>query len=815
MKNLPRWLPLALTLTLPASGASAQSATPANSPPLVQSSQTATSAPPAPAATPAPPGRPTYHVPTYQELLDTALFQSIAAHRTDYVERLLRLGANISAPSSNVYAYTPLHQAVVNGDAPMVDFLLNHGADPNLPDHFGSYPVSSVFESHTSPENWIKILHLLAAHGADLNNPGKNEYPLAVDALLANNLAALNAVLALKPNLEALTPGGQTIAFMAAANGKADFLDAVVVAGANYTPTLGTAAALGDLDTVNQMLADGADPNIRDDRNAVPIIYAAVGGHTNVVEALLNAGADKDAPALITALHRAVARNHLAVADLLIVAGANIDAPDSTYSNPATPIVVAATNGNLSLVKMLDGDGAKLDGALVAAVENNHADIVSYLIDKGADSHDRARNQYIPLMWAAAAGHAGIVDLLLKKFPLAYTQDELNQSLAHAVSGYDTYYYQPQNAFVFNGTGFVPGPPAPDATHDTPEAYRQTVALLANIGARAVVPPKTNQTPLMQAISTGDTQLVSLLLDKAHADPNAVNVSNLTALDYIDGPSSALRANRLPILTLLLDHGGNVTREVPTHYGLSPNPEAFAIHFHQGNVSVLDDVLLAIPSPDNREAVKLLLARGASFRPTGGNQTEDLIRAVAIGDQAKAHQLLAAGADVNQKFRNDWTPLLVACAVGDTDMVKLLLAANASLRDTLAWGYTTASTLAIYSENPDVIRYIFSEIKARQIMQATTMSSLDQMHSPEAAKAYLDQLPSPAGVAKLALQQSVRRSVPPDTFGVILAALPPITPSSDTSSPASATSASAQSAAPASSAAASTTPDPQPAATAQ
>jgi len=695
--------------------------------------------------------------------------------------------------------FTPLHQAVVNGDAPMVDFLLNHGADPNLPNHYGEYPVSSVFDSHTSPENWIKILRLLAAHGADINNPGEGEYPLTVDAIEVDNLAVLNAVIALKPNLEALTPGGQTTAYMAATYGKADFLDALVVAGANYTPTLGTAASLGDLDKVNQLLADGTDPNTPDFRKVQPIIYAAMGGHTNVVEALLTAGADKNVPVLTRALHHAVENNHIAVANLLINAGADVNAAGGSSSSPTTPLVVAATNGNLSIVKLLNESVEKLDGALIAAAQNNHVDVVSYLLDKGADPYEtRARSKMIPLMYAASGGHAAIVDLLLKRTAHAYTPEELDQSLTDAVSNYLAYYDRPENAFVFDGKNIVAGTPAPDALHDTPDAYLKTIGLLAAQGAHATTPVNYGRTPLMAAVDAGDPRLVSLLLDQVRADPNAVNAvngDNLTALRILCAPASPqLRANRLKILTLLLDHGADVTRERPSYHRMitsqiSPNvtgallaqlqaeqAEAAAKSLHQGNLSVLDDVLLSFQAPDTRAAIKLLLAHGVSFRPTGGNQTEDLIRAVAVGDQAKARQLIAAGADVNQKFRNDWTPLLVACAVGDLDMIKLLLDAKADLRATLAGDYTSARTLAIYSGNPDVIRFVFSEVKARQIDMMVAMPMLDQMPSPEAAKAYLDVTPNQAEQAQGALQSIAQRNILPDTFGVILAALRPITP---------------------------------------
>jgi ankyrin repeat protein len=687
----------------------------------------------------------------------------------------------------------------------MVDFLLNHGADPTIPSD-GDYPLGLVFDSDTSVETQLKILHLLVIHGADINNVGKNEYPLAVDAIEVDSLAVLNAVLALKPNLEALTPGGQTATYMAATYGKADFLDALVVAGANYTPTLATVASLGDLDKVNQMLADGTDPNTPDQRKVQPIIFAAIGGHNNVVEALLAAGADKNTAAITRALHHAVEKNHREVVNTLIIAGADVNASGSS----TTPIVLAATNGNLSIVKLLDEAGAKRDGALSAAARNDHADVASYLLDQGADPYETLPgNKSIPLIFAAFSGHAGVVDLLLKKTTHGYSQEDLDQALAYAVGTYISYYHRSNNGLAFNGY-FVPAdPPSPNALHDTPDAYLQTFALLANQGAQPIALQPSSRSLLTQAVACGDVPLVTLLLNQAHADPNAVNGNNVTVLhDVAQLSNPTLHDNRLRILTLLLDHGADIARERPSRITLSPKPDDFAKSFHQGNLSVLDDFLLAAPTADSRDAVKLLLARGASFRATGGNESEDLIRAVALGDQAKAAQALAAGASVNQKFRNDWTPFLVACALGDLDMVKLLLANHADLRSALAWGYVNARTLSIYSENPDVIRFIYSSLNAEHINTPVIVPMLDQVHSSAAAQALLAEPPSPARQAQLALRDAASRSVLPDTFGVILSALPPVSQASDTPNPATPASSANPSPPPSTSPATTTSPAP-------
>jgi ankyrin repeat protein len=142
----------------------------------------------------------------------------VEAGRLDYVERLFHLGANINAPlPSNGYVTdtAPLNVAVENGDAAMVDFLLNHGADPAIASR-GEYPLDVVFDSDANISTQIKIIRLLTDHGADINQHGQGQYPLIVNAFYTKKLAAVNAVITLHPNLDLLTPGKQTAVELAA-----------------------------------------------------------------------------------------------------------------------------------------------------------------------------------------------------------------------------------------------------------------------------------------------------------------------------------------------------------------------------------------------------------------------------------------------------------------------------------------------------------------------------------------------------------------------------------------------------------------------
>lgn len=87
------------------------------------------------------------------------------------------------------------------------------------------------------------------------------------------------------------------------------------------------AARSGDARAVARALEDGMDPNAREGSHPV-LTLAAFGGHVAVARLLIAAGAELDAydAAFKTALHVAVGRRDFRLAEVLLDAGANINA---------------------------------------------------------------------------------------------------------------------------------------------------------------------------------------------------------------------------------------------------------------------------------------------------------------------------------------------------------------------------------------------------------------------------------------------------------------------------------------------------------
>jgi len=149
---------------------------------------------------------------------------------------------------------------------------------------------------------------------------------------------------------------------------------------------------------------------------ASALFEAAADGNIEKVRSLLNDGAepDWDGPRGFTSLIVAASRGHKEVVQLLIKAGANVNA-DASW----TALTFAADRGNESMVKLLLDSGAYIDlsmpggySALMAAAEKSHVGIVRMLLQKGAYTNTRDRTGKTALDLAKTAGNQEIVDML-------------------------------------------------------------------------------------------------------------------------------------------------------------------------------------------------------------------------------------------------------------------------------------------------------------------------------------------------------------------------------------------------------------------
>lgn len=130
----------------------------------------------------------------------------------------------------------------------------------------------------------------------------------------------------------------------------------------------------GDVERVRDLLANGADANVRDAFGATALMNAAHGGNLEMVESLLAAGAEVDAKdelgwtALMKACYNAdLDRGFPEIVSRLIAAGAD---PNARITYGIRPLMLAAGYGEAGVCQALLAGGADVlarnDGDLTA-----------------------------------------------------------------------------------------------------------------------------------------------------------------------------------------------------------------------------------------------------------------------------------------------------------------------------------------------------------------------------------------------------------------------------------------------------------------
>jgi ankyrin repeat protein len=271
------------------------------------------------------------------------------------VKKLLKEGSDVNGAQGD--GMTALHWAAINGDAELAQMLLFAGANVGAKTRIGGYTP----------------LHLAAQIG---------------------NSAVIAPLVAAGAQVGMLTATGATALMQAAHSGSADSVRILLENGAdpnvketaNGQTALMFAAASDRIDVVKLLLARGADigatSRVEDfsaltitndvDQNGVPRPQAAaqpgvkdIPGVTrpyNYNELIGKHGG-------LAALHFAARQGAMATAEALIKGGANVNQRGA--GDKTTPILVAAING--------------------------HFDLVSYLLDNGADPNIASEGGVTPL----------------------------------------------------------------------------------------------------------------------------------------------------------------------------------------------------------------------------------------------------------------------------------------------------------------------------------------------------------------------------------------------------------------------------------
>ena len=303
----------------------------------------------------------------------TALHAAAEHGHERVVEKLLAAGAAVDARTEN--GMTPLHHAARRGHDAVAKLLLSRGAKAETYDRTARSPLHYAVENG---HDHLAAVLLTAGAGAKL--------PLLHKAVLAG------------------TPL-ETISFKTVM----DHANDTERGGA---AALHWAAHLGQPAAVKRLLHAGADPNLPDGMGQTALFAALAHKRYDIAQLLLDNGAEPTFYDHLgeTPLHLAAKTGDAAAAALLIKHGADVnaahDAKSRTPMTLETPNPVVTEDGDYS-------PDSSYWTPLFWAVKNDHADIADMLLKAGADVNARDRHQRTPLFIVEREGSEDMAGRLL------------------------------------------------------------------------------------------------------------------------------------------------------------------------------------------------------------------------------------------------------------------------------------------------------------------------------------------------------------------------------------------------------------------
>jgi quinoprotein dehydrogenase-associated probable ABC transporter substrate-binding protein len=218
-------------------------------------------------------------------------------------------------------------------------------------------------------------------------------------------------------------------------------------------------------------------------------------------------------------------------------------------------------------------------------------------------------------------------------------------------------------------------------------------------------------TELNDAVLADDQARVAYLLEKKHADVNALDLQGETPLHR------ALVQRSPAMVAFLIAHGADVNLRdrdgwtpimTAAYYNDAEDVKLFASRGADPNVlsrQNLTPLGVAAQYGKNEAAVALIAAGADPRRPIGEAAYTPLMLASANDASELVQALLAKGADVNARNTGGVTALMMAAANGHADMVGLLLHAGANVQAQTDRG-DTALSIARAKKDEKVIKVL-------------------------------------------------------------------------------------------------------------
>ncbi|XP_062700825.1 uncharacterized protein LOC115267412 [Aedes albopictus] len=397
-------------------------------------------------------------------------------------------------------------------------------------------------------------------------------------------------------------------------------------------------------------------PDVKYNGGLLPLYSAITYGHRNLVQLLIDKGANLHIRNTEgwSVLHYAVQHNQIAISSFLIDKDIDVN---SISNNKWNALHISCNNGDADMTQMLIRKGAQLDKqtnedktALDLAAAGGHTAVVNILTDNLIKEEHLNGMICKTFQTAVHYGHNSVKEMLIKKYPeLAdpkYTNDPLIHLAAQKgmVKDVKQYIDHGANVNALDRTDKT-------ALHLSASAgHSLVVELLLNRGARLNAIERHKCTPLHLACQNGHKEVVQILI-KSGANIASLNNDKWTALHL-----SAFHGY-CGVVNLLLKKGANVNA-IGKH-GMTP--------------------LFSACQNDHKDVVQILLQKGANINALSSNKWTALHRSASEGRYDIVKLLLKKGANINAVDIDEWTPLHWACQNGHKKVVETLIKRKANI----------------------------------------------------------------------------------------------------------------------------------------